>query len=99
MHSCFHQQLNSVTLQVYPERSDLKFLYLHEMEQLFAYMDKAEISKEVILQYRSYLSAQYKAGTVNGKLSAVHSYLEFMNLDMCKVKFLKVQKRMPSSWT
>ena len=59
--------------------------YLHEVEQLLAYMDKAEISKAAILQYRRYLSSQYKAGTVNGKLSAIHSYLEFMNLDMCKV--------------
>ena len=67
--------------------------YLHEVEQLLAYMDKAEISKAAILQYRRYLSSQYKAGTVNGKLSAIHSYLEFMNLDMCKVKFLKVQKK------
>lgn len=67
--------------------------YLRDVKQLIAYMDRMEISKETMLQYRRYLSGQYKAQTVNGKLSAIHSYLEFMKLEGCKVKFLKVQRK------
>lgn len=67
--------------------------YLHEVDQLFVYIADGEVNKDIILQYRNYLSGRYKAQTVNGKLSAIHSYLEFMNLDKYKVKFLKVQKK------
>lgn len=67
--------------------------YVHEANQLLRFLDGREISKEMLIRYRSHLSGRYSARTVNGKLSAVNAYLRYLGLDGCRVKFLKVQKR------
>ena len=70
--------------------------YLHDVAEMLDFMDAGkfgEINKEMLIQYRQYLSTQCRAQTVNGKLSAVNSYLRYMNMEMYKVKFLKVQRK------
>lgn len=67
--------------------------YAYELQMLFQFLDKREIGKEPLIQYRSYLSSMYRPQTVNGKLSAVNAYLRFLGLNEYRVKFLKVQRR------
>ena len=68
--------------------------YLHDVGELLDFMGQECLSKELLIQYRGYLSRKCRARTVNGKLSAVNTYLKCMGLEAHKVKFLKVQKRM-----
>ena len=68
--------------------------YLYDVGELLDFMGQECLSKELLIQYRGYLSRKCRARTVNGKLSAVNTYLKCMGLEAHKVKFLKVQKRM-----
>ncbi len=67
--------------------------YIHDVNEMLAFMGQIELNKESLIEYRRYMSCQYKPQTVNGKLAAVNSFLKFMNLEAFKVKFLRVQKR------
>ena len=44
-----------------------------------------------MLEYREQLQQSHHARTVNAKLSAIHSYLDYLGLAACKVRFLKIQ--------
>lgn len=54
-----------------------------------------DISKDVILQWRAHLVAQgLTPRTVNAKLSAVNGLLRCLGREDCRVRFLKVQRRL-----
>lgn len=65
--------------------------YIYETERLIEFLGEREIKKELILEYRESLQEKCEARTVNGKLSAVNSFLSFIGKSECRVKFLKVQ--------
>lgn len=70
--------------------------YLREAWAFYRFLpaDKT-VSKEAVLRYKAALQARYALpGTVNGKLCAVNAYLEFRGLPECRVKAVKVQRRM-----
>ena len=67
--------------------------YLKEIENLFYFLDGGEISKNRLIEYRASLQREYKAQTINVKLSAINAFLEFSGLSDCRVKFVKVQKK------
>lgn len=67
--------------------------YLREVKQFLAYLDEQPLTKHTVLEYREFLKQAYHARTVNVKLSAIHLYLEFLGVQQCKVKLLRVQKR------
>ena len=66
--------------------------YLNEVKQLLDYFDTHDICKAAIVEYRDALKKKYQAKTVNVKLAAIHSFLEFIDKAEWKVKFLKVQR-------
>ena len=63
------------------------------MNLLLDYLEGHERNKASILDYREALKKNFQAQTVNVKLAAIHSFLEFCNKPEWKVKFLKVQRR------
>ncbi len=67
--------------------------YLFEIEAFQAFLGEREADKILLVQYRSMLQKNYKPQTVNGKLSAVHAYLEYIGRHDLRVKYLKVQRR------
>lgn len=67
--------------------------YLHDVKEMLEFIGKMDLNKESLIEYRKYLSSRYKPQTVNGKLSAINTFLKFKDLLEFKVKFLKVQKR------
>ena len=67
--------------------------YVHELTCFLQFLDGKRITKAVVLDYREFLQSQNQARTVNAKLSAIHSYLEYAGLPWCKVRFLKIQRR------
>lgn len=64
--------------------------YLSEVKRLLDYLEIHEGCKASILEYRESLREHYQARTVNVKLAAIHSFLEFIDKSEWKVKFLKV---------
>ena len=67
--------------------------YVSEVKLLLDYLEDHEQSKASILEYRDALRKNYQARTVNGKLAAIHSFLQFIDKSEWKVKFLKIQRR------
>ena len=67
--------------------------YVQEAEQLRLALFGAPVTKAGVLAYRERLQQQYRALTVNNKLSAVNAYLRFCGAERCEVKLLKVQRR------
>ncbi len=66
--------------------------YVHEVSLFLEFLDGEPITKVKLLDYREQLQRNYTARTVNGKLSAVNTYLESIGLSECKVRLLKVQR-------
>ena len=66
--------------------------YVCELISLQEYLAGRPLSKTILVEYRSNLQEKHKAVTVNGKLSAINSYLRFMKLDACMVKLLRIQR-------
>lgn len=66
--------------------------YVQEAEQLRLALCGAPVTKAGVLAYRERLQQQYRALTVNNKLSAVNAYLRFCGAEHCEVKLLKVQR-------
>lgn len=67
--------------------------YLREVRLLMVYLAGEPVSKARLLSYRDALLERNKARTMNAKLSAINSYLEYAGLCDCRVKLLKVQRK------
>ncbi len=67
--------------------------YIREVCFFADYAGGGEISKEVVLAYRKSLMERYAIPTVNAKLAAVGSLLQFLGWEGCKVKSLKRQRQ------
>lgn len=52
-----------------------------------------EITKELVLSYKLYLTEQYQPASVNSMLAAVNHYLAYSGRQDCRVKLLKIQKK------
>ena len=69
--------------------------YLRDVRAFAFWLDGREISKEITSEWKSHLVSQnYAPTTVNAMLSALNSLLEFLDLRECRVKFLKIQRRL-----
>jgi len=68
--------------------------YLRDIKHLYVYLKaQKEISKEVMIAYKNHLMKEYAFSSVNSMLTAVNGYLEFIGLRECKVKLVKIQKK------
>ena len=65
--------------------------YVRELVWFLQFLDGEELTKAKVLEYREQLQQKHQARTVNAKLSALHSYLDYLGLAACKVRFLKIQ--------
>lgn len=67
--------------------------YIKDAEQFESYRKDKPYTKELVIDFKNYLSDQYAISTVNNKIIIVNKYLTFLNKDNLKVKLLKEQKR------
>jgi len=67
--------------------------YTLAVRRLKDYLQEMELTKTRLLNYREYMQTQTKVQTVNGALSAIHAFLDFIGWQECKVKLLKVQRQ------
>ena len=69
--------------------------YLRDIRAFACWLDGRDISKELTAEWKSHLVSQgYAPTTVNAMLSALNSLLDFLGLVECRVKFLKIQRRL-----
>ena len=69
--------------------------YIRDIQAFACWLDSRAISKELTAEWKNHLVTQnYAPTTVNAMLSALNSLLEFIGLRECRVKFLKIQRRL-----
>ncbi|MBM6911340.1 tyrosine-type recombinase/integrase [Oscillibacter valericigenes] len=69
--------------------------YLRNVRAFAGWLDGQEITKERNAAWKAHLVERgYAPAGINAKLSALSSLLEFLGLRDCRVKFLKVQRRL-----
>ena len=69
--------------------------YLRDVRAFAGWLDGQEITKERNAAWKAHLEERgYAPAGINAKLSALNSLLEFLGLRDCRVKFLKVQRRL-----
>lgn len=68
--------------------------YLRDTGAFARWLGGARVTKELVAAWKEHLlSAGYAPATINAMLSAVNSLFRFLGWDECRVKFLKVQRR------
>ena len=69
--------------------------YFCEVRQFFTWLNKAEITKATVSQWKEHLLILgYEPSTINGKLTALDRFFDFLGWNDCKVKHLKLQRRL-----
>lgn len=69
--------------------------YFHDVRAFVDWLDGKSVTKERTAQWKAHLLGQgYAPTTINAALSAVNSLLEFLGWNECRVKFLKIQRRL-----
>lgn len=69
--------------------------YLREVRLFAVFLEDREVSKTSVAQWKANLLAKnYNPTTINGKLSAIDRFLSFMGWEDCRVKHLRLQRRL-----
>ena len=69
--------------------------YLCEVTQFAAWLNNNEVTKAAVAEWKEHLLVSgYEPSTVNGKLTALDRFFDFMGWPDCKVKHLKLQRRL-----
>ena len=69
--------------------------YLCEVTQFAAWLNDTEVTKSAVAEWKEHLLSEgYEPSTVNGKLTALDRFFDFMGWGDCKVKHLKLQRRL-----
>ena len=69
--------------------------YLRDVRAFARWLEGREITKERTAAWKTHLVERgYAPASINAKLSALNSLLEFLGLGGCRVKFLRVQRRL-----
>jgi integrase/recombinase XerD len=69
--------------------------YLRDVRLFAVFLNGSEVTKGSVAQWKSHLLAEeYNPSTVNGKLSALDRFLAFMGWEDCRVKHLRLQRRL-----
>ena len=68
--------------------------YLRDAERFARWLEGRPVTAELAAAWREHLTAQgYAPVTVNAALSALNGLFRFLGWDECRVKFLKIQRR------
>ena len=68
--------------------------YLRDLTEFTAWLEDRPLSKETAAAWKEVLlDAGLAPVTVNGKLSALNGFLRFLGREDCRVRFLRVQRR------
>lgn len=68
--------------------------YLRDIQNFFAWLDGRSVTKEIVTGWKEQLQTEKAASTVNGALAALNGLFRFLGWEDCRVRFLKVQRRL-----
>lgn len=69
--------------------------YLHDVRAFARWLHGEAVTKERLAEWKSHLLTEgYAPTTINAALSAVNGLLELFGWNECRVKFLKIQRRL-----
>ena len=91
------QQINAYARHLYLEEKSAATMekYLRDVRTFVRWLDGRAVSKEATSQWKAYLQTrEYAPATINAMLSALNSLLEFLGRGECRVKLLKIQRRL-----
>lgn len=70
--------------------------YVHDVQKFVSWskQNKASLSRKTACEWKEFLLSQnYAPVTINAALAAFNRYAEFMNFPDCKLKYVKMQKK------
>lgn len=68
--------------------------YIHDIKSFYTFLPQNKIvSKEIVKDYKKELMSKYKPSSTNSMLAALNQFFEYHDWLECKVKELKVQKK------
>lgn len=69
--------------------------YLRDIQSFTVWAGYRGVSKELVAEWKEYLrTGGYQPETINSKLSALNKFFAFLKWDDCRVKYLKIQRRL-----
>lgn len=69
--------------------------YVRDLKKLFSYLSEdLELNKDKMIQFKQELTNHYKATSINSILAAVNHFLEFVGAGECRVKQVRIQKKL-----
>jgi len=69
--------------------------YLRDVRGFAAWIGGQAVTKETVTRWKEQLATSgCQAVTVNGKISAVNKFFTFLGWTDCRVKYLRIQRRM-----
>lgn len=66
--------------------------YKRDVRAFFFYLGHREVTKERTMEWKEILLAKHAPASVNSMLAALNSFLEWVQLPLCKVRALRIQK-------
>ncbi|MDO4289022.1 MAG: tyrosine-type recombinase/integrase [Eubacterium sp.] len=67
--------------------------YLRDVRELWAYLKGEPPTKENLIAYREWLMHKNQVQTVNGKLSAINHFLDYLGLKNLRLKLFRIQRK------
>ena len=69
--------------------------YVHDLTALAVFLGDRPLTKELAVEWRTVLLARgYAPSTINAMLAALNGLFRFLGWETCRVKFLKMQRRL-----
>ena len=69
--------------------------YLRDIRAFAVWAGGREVNKELTASWKEHLKGEgFQPETVNGKLSALNKFLRFLGWEDCRVRYLKIQRRL-----
>ena len=67
--------------------------YIRDVNAFFEFSEAREISKTVVMEFKTSLVENYEVTSANSMIAAVNAFLRFMGWVDCCIKQFKVQKK------
>ena len=69
--------------------------YVRDVKLFEAWLSGRRVTAEIVTDWKDYLRTKgYKPETINAKLSALNKFFAFMRWLECRIKYLKIQKKL-----
>ena len=69
--------------------------YVRDVRLFEAWLSGRRVTAEIVTDWKNYLRTEgYKPETINAKLSALNKFFAFMRWLECRIKYLKIQKKL-----